>query len=40
VIPIALASDTFSIVGMKIIDNLVMVIMPGAMEAGLHSPVF
>jgi hypothetical protein len=40
VIPIALASDTFSIVTMEIIDNLVMVVVPGAMDAGLGSLLF
>jgi len=40
VIPIALASDTFSIAVMEIIDNLVMVVVPGAMEAGLGSVLF
>src|SRR4051812_3001868 len=40
VIPIALASDTFSIVTMEIIDNLVMVVVPGAMDAGLGALLF
>jgi hypothetical protein len=40
VIPIALASDTFSIVVMEIVDNLVMVVVPGAMDAGLGSLLF
>ena len=40
VIPIALASDTFSIAVMEMIDNLVMVVVPGAMEAGLGSLLF
>jgi hypothetical protein len=40
VIPIALASDTFSIAVMEIIDNGVMLIVPGAMEAGLGSLFF
>jgi hypothetical protein len=40
VIPIALASDTFSIAVMEIIDNGVMVVVPGAMEAGLGSLLF
>src|SRR5687768_18569967 len=35
VIPIALASDTFSIAVMEVIDNLIMVLIPGAMESGL-----
>ena len=40
VIPIALASDTFSIAVMEIVDNLVMVVVPGAMESGLGSLLF
>jgi len=40
VIPIALASDTFSIAVMEIIDNGVMLVVPGAMEAGLGSVFF
>src|SRR5689334_20504198 len=40
VVPIALASDTFSIAVMEIVDNLVMLVVPGAMEAGLGSLLF
>jgi Domain of unknown function (DUF4396) len=40
VIPIALASDTLSIATMEIVDNLIMVAVPGAMEAGLGSLLF
>jgi hypothetical protein len=40
VIPIALASDTFSIAVMEIIDNGVMLLIPGAMESGLGSVLF
>ena len=40
VIPIALASDTFSIAVMEIVDNGVMLLVPGAMEAGLDSLIF
>jgi hypothetical protein len=40
VIPIALASDTVSIAVMEVVDNLVMLFVPGAMEAGLDSPLF
>ncbi len=40
VIPLALAADTLSIVIMKIVDNAVMLVVPGAMEAGLASPLF
>lgn len=40
VIPIALAADTFSIATMEIVDNLVMLLVPGAMAAGLGSLLF
>ncbi len=40
VIPIALASDTLSIATMEIIDNAIMLAIPGAMEAGVTSVVF
>jgi Cu+-exporting ATPase len=40
VIPIALAADTLSIATMEIVDNLIMVVIPGAMEAGLDSLLF
>jgi len=40
VIPIALASDTLSIATMEIVDNLIMVAIPGAMESGLDSVLF
>lgn len=40
VIPIALASDTFSIAVMEIVDNGVMLVIPGAMEAGLSDVLF
>ena len=40
VIPIALAADTFSIATMEIIDNLIMVAIPGAMEAGAGDVMF
>jgi hypothetical protein len=40
VIPIALASDTLSIATMEIVDNLIMLTIPGAMEAGLDSLLF
>src|SRR3712207_5346490 len=35
IVPIALAADTVSIAIMEVIDNLFMVLVPGAMEAGL-----
>jgi hypothetical protein len=40
VIPIALASDTFSIAVMEIVDNLILLLIPGAMDAGLDSLLF
>ena len=40
VIPIALASDTLSIATMEIVDNAIMLIVPGAMEAGIDSLLF
>lgn len=36
----ALAADTVSIVIMETIDNLAMVLVPGAMESGLAEPLF
>ena len=40
VIPIALAADTVSIAVMEIVDNAIMLAVPGAMEAGVDSPLF
>ncbi len=40
VIPIALASDTLSIATMEVVDNLIVLAVPGAMEAGLDSLLF
>jgi hypothetical protein len=40
VIPIALASDTASIAIMEVVDNAIMVAVPGAMEAGLDNVLF
>ena len=40
VIPIALASDTLSIAVMEIVDNAIMLAIPGAMEAGIGSLLF
>jgi hypothetical protein len=37
VIPIALASDTISIAIMEIVDNAIMLLIPGAMDAGLDN---
>jgi hypothetical protein len=40
VIPIALASDTASIAVMEIVDNAIMLSVPGAMEAGAGDLLF
>jgi Domain of unknown function (DUF4396) len=40
VVPIALASDTLSIAVMEIVDNLIVLVIPGAMEAGLGDLLF
>ena len=37
---IALAADTVSIAVMEVVDNAVIVGVPGAMDAGLASPLF
>jgi hypothetical protein len=37
---IVLAADTLSIATMELVDNLVMALIPGAMDAGLVNPVF
>lgn len=37
---IALAADTVSILVMEVVDNAVVLAVPGAMEAGLASPLF
>jgi hypothetical protein len=37
---IVFAADTLSIAVMEIVDNLVMAIIPGAMDAGLVNPIF
>src|SRR3954468_8056643 len=34
VVPIALASDTLSITTMEIVDNLIVAVVPGALDAG------
>jgi hypothetical protein len=39
-LPLALASDTVSITIMEIVDNFIMYIIPGAMDAGLSSLLF
>ena len=40
VLPLAFASDTLSITIMEIVDNAIMLLIPGAMEAGLGSVLF
>jgi uncharacterized protein DUF4396 len=40
VIPIALASDTLSIAVMEIVDNAILLLIPGAMDAGLDTLLF
>ena len=40
VVPIALASDTLSIAIMEIVDNAIMMAIPGAMDAGLGDLLF
>src|ERR671925_2278851 len=40
VIPIALASDTLSIATMELVDNAIILVIPGAMEAGLGDILF
>jgi hypothetical protein len=40
VIPIALAADTLSIATMEVVDNAILLIVPGAMDAGLGSLLF
>ena len=37
---LAFASDTASITIMEIVDNAIMLVIPGAMSAGLASPLF
>lgn len=39
-VPLALVSDTFSITVMEIVDNAIMLLIPGAMAAGLTDPLF
>jgi Domain of unknown function (DUF4396) len=40
VVPIALASDTLSVAVMEVVDNAIILLIPGAMEAGLGSELF
>jgi hypothetical protein len=39
-LPLAFASDTLSITVMEIVDNLIILVIPGAMVAGLGSLLF
>jgi hypothetical protein len=39
-VPLALASDTISIAVMEMVDNAIMLWIPGAMEAGLANLLF
>lgn len=39
-LPLAFASDTLSIAIMEVVDNLIMLVIPGAMEAGVGSLLF
>ena len=39
-LPLAFASDTLSITVMEIVDNAIILLIPGAMEAGLDAPLF
>jgi hypothetical protein len=40
VVGLAFAADTFSITVMEVTDNAVILVVPGAMEAGLDDPLF
>src|SRR3954471_8595443 len=40
VVPIALASDTLSIATMEVVDNAIVVAVPGALDAGLGEILF
>ena len=40
VIPIAFASDTLSIAVMELVDNAIILVIPGAMDAGLGDVLF
>ncbi|MGN6330295.1 MAG: DUF4396 domain-containing protein [Motilibacteraceae bacterium] len=39
-VQVALAADTVSIVTMEVVDNAVVLAVPGAMDAGLSDPLF
>ncbi len=40
VIPIAFASDTLSIAVMEVVDNAIILVVPGAMDAGVDEVLF
>lgn len=40
VVPVALAADTVSIAVMELVDNTLMMAIPGAMDLGLDAPGF
>jgi hypothetical protein len=40
VAPLAFASDTLSITTMEIVDTLIVLLIPGALDAGLSDPLF
>jgi hypothetical protein len=40
IVPIALATDTLSIAVMELVDNAIIVLVPGAMDAGLADLLF
>ena len=37
---VVFAADTLSIITMEIVDNVVMAVIPGAMDSGLVNPIF
>jgi hypothetical protein len=39
-VPVALAADTISIAVMELVDNAILLLIPGAMEAGLADILF
>jgi hypothetical protein len=39
-VPVVLAAETLSITTMEVVDNALMLVIPGAMDAGLASAVF
>jgi len=39
IVPIALAADTVSITIMEVIDNATVLLIPGAMDAGIDDPL-